>query len=240
MIVVLAVDALEYCLVEEFGNTNLKQASYGKTDISEFTQPRTMVLWSSFMTGANKEKQVLAKGDKKMWDIRWPIEETFFSEFKNPKIIDLPGFNYDKLVHDESRTLLKEFFDAKDEAEKKEIRNKYNEDAFSHHRKIKSELESSLSGGHDFLLCYFSIADVIGHLNFGNKTMMKLIYKDLDEIAEKAAQKTDYTLIVSDHGMKAIGVFGDHSEYGFWSTSRDEKLGKPKITDFKNLLTQLK
>lgn len=240
MIIVLAVDALEYCLIEEFGNNNLKQASYGKTDISEFTQPRTMVLWSSFMTGTNKEEEVLSRGDKKMWDIHWPLEDTFFSEFKNPKIIDLPGFSYDKKVHDESRNLLKKFFDAKNEAEKEKIRRKYNEDAFNHHRKIKSELESSLAGGHDFLLCYFSVADVISHLNFGNKTMIKLIYKDLDEIAEKAVQKADYTLIVSDHGMKAIGVFGDHSDYGYWSTSWNEKLGKPKITDFKNLLTKLK
>ncbi|MBD3247555.1 hypothetical protein GF378_02960, partial [Candidatus Pacearchaeota archaeon] len=51
MIVILAIDALEYDKVEEFNCKNLKQEYYGKTDISEFSQPRTMVLWSSFMTG---------------------------------------------------------------------------------------------------------------------------------------------------------------------------------------------
>ena len=83
MIAVLAVDALEYNLVEEFDCKNLKQEFCGKTDISEFSQPRTMVLWSSFITGKNKEKEVLAEGNKEMWDKKWPVKETFFSNFKN-------------------------------------------------------------------------------------------------------------------------------------------------------------
>ena len=68
MIVILAIDALEYEKVIEFNCNNLKQKFYGKTNIKEFSQPRTMVLWSSFMTGMNKEKQVLADGDKEMWN----------------------------------------------------------------------------------------------------------------------------------------------------------------------------
>ena len=40
MICVLAIDALEYELVERFGCRRLQQAHHGKTDISEFSQPR--------------------------------------------------------------------------------------------------------------------------------------------------------------------------------------------------------
>ena len=62
--------------------------------------------------------------------------------------------------------------------------------------------------------------------------MMKMIYKDLDEIA--GAIKQNF-IVLSDHGMKAIGQFGDHSEYGFWSTSFKD-LNNPKITDFSKII----
>lgn len=232
MIVVLAIDALEHMLVEEFNCKNLMQEFYGKTNISEFSEPRTMVLWSSFMVGKNMEEEVMALGDEGMWDTKFDIKNTFFDQFKNPKIIDLPGFNYTKEQHDKERILLKQFFDAQSEDEKKSIRTEYNNHAFEHHRRIKREFIDALNEDHDFLLGYFSVADVIGHLNFGNRTMMKMIYKDLDEIAETI--KNDY-IVLSDHGMDKIGMFGDHSNYGFWSTSVKD-LGNPKITEFAEII----
>lgn len=239
MIVIFAVDALEYDLVEELGCRNLMQGHYGKTDISEFSQPRTMVLWSSFMTGKNKEKDVLKDGNREMWEKKWDIRETFFSMFKNPVILDLPGFSYDLKEHKKSRELLKAFFDAKDNEEKEKIREKYNQDAFAHHRKIKKEFLKAIENGHDIVLGYFSIADVIGHLSFGKRMVMRMIYNELDEIAGTIKNKCEKLIILSDHGMKAVGVFGDHSEYGFWSTNfRD--LGTPKITDFYSLIKGMK
>ena len=231
MITVVAIDALEYELVKKFNMEHLKQAHHGKTDISEFSEPRTMVLWSSFMTGKNMESEILAKGDKEMWNVRIDHNDTFFSTFKKPCIIDLPGYNYDLAQHNKERELLKSYFDADDD-EKDEIRKKYNEHAFGHHRKIKQEFLEALGKGHDFLLGYFSIADVIGHLNFGNKMIMKMLYRELDEIASQISGKL---IVLSDHGMKAIGNYGDHSEYGFWSTNfRDLKT--PRITDFAGIL----
>lgn len=240
MIVVYAIDALEHTKVEEYGSNNLKQMQYGKTDISEFSQPRTMVLWSSFMSGQNKEKDVLSDGNEEMWNTRIPTEETFFSKFDNPVVLDLPGYSYDLDVHERSRVLLKKYFNTKDETEKEEAKKEYNKDAFDHHRTVKDQFLKALDEEHDFVLGYFSVADVIGHLNFGNNIMMKMIYKDLDELAEVVKDKADKLLILSDHGMKAIGRFGDHSEYGFWSTSWDGGLTNPKITDFYDVLTALK
>jgi hypothetical protein len=232
MITVVAIDALEYNLVEEFDLSNLKLSYYGKTDISEFSQPRTMVLWSSFMTGENKEREVLADGDKEMWGKRWDIGDTLFSRFSNPAVLDLPGFSYDTDVHDRSRELLKAYFDTDDEDEKKNIRSVYNGDAFEHHKYVREEFTKAIEGDHDFVLGYFSLADVVGHLNFGNKTMMKMIYKEMDEIVSNVGGKV---IVLSDHGMKAIGYFGDHSEYGFWSTNfRD--MGTPRITDFRTFI----
>lgn len=229
--IVIAIDALEFDLVEEFNCVNLKQISYGKTDISEFSQPRTMVLWSSFITGENKEKEVLKNGNKAMWEKEWDVKQTFFHSFKNPKVLDLPGFSYDKDVHDKSRALLKQFFNVEGE-EKIEVRNQYNADAFKHHRKIKNDFLNALNEDHDLLLGYFSIADVIGHLSFGNKTLMRMIYKDFDDLVKTAKEKSKNVIVIADHGMEAVGAFGDHSNYGFWSTSFKSSLQNPKITDF--------
>lgn len=230
--IVFAIDALEYTLVEEFNCDNLKQKFYGKTNISEFSQPRTVVLWSSFMTGKNMEKEILAKGDKEMWNIKVNLENTFFSKFDDPKIIDLPGFAYSKEQHEAERKLLKKYFDADNDNEKKDIKTAYNNLAFEHHKKIKHEFSEALVEDHDFLLGYFSIADVIGHLNFGNRAMMKMIYTDLNEIAGTI---DDSFIVLSDHGMEKVGIFGDHSDYGFWSTSFKD-LGNPKITDFARMI----
>ncbi|MDF1534859.1 MAG: hypothetical protein P1P69_10230, partial [Methanosarcinaceae archaeon] len=102
-------------------------------------------------------------------------------------------------------------------------------------RRVKYEFCEALNENYDFLLGYFSIADVIGHLNFGNKIMMKMIYKDLDEIA--GTIKDDF-IVLSDHGMEQLGIYGDHSKYGFWSTGFKE-LGNPRITDFVEIIRNM-
>jgi hypothetical protein len=235
VIAILAIDALEYDLVEKFQCRNLMQKFYGKTDISEFSEPRTMVLWSSFMTGVNMEQEILAMGDKEMWNTTIGIGRTFFSTCANPAIIDLPGYTYEISQHQTERTLLKKFFESTSNPEKESLRKSYNQLAFDHHKKIKKEFVNALLESHDLVLAYFNIADVIGHLNFGNTFLMKMIYRDLDEIAGSI----DSPLIVlSDHGMKPVGFFGDHSSYGFWSSGNYD-LGMPKITDFPKIVQDL-
>jgi len=241
MVVVLAVDALEYEKVEEFNCNQLKQTVYGKTDISEFKEPRTIVLWGSFITGQNKEDEILSLGNKNMWNIKIPISQTFFSKYKNPIVIDLPAFSYDLIQHEKERKLLKHFFEEKSKDEKKEIRSKFNQIALEHHKKIKNDFISSLKHKSDLVLGYFSAIDVIGHLNFGNNFLMRMLYDDLEKIVKEIKEvRTDHLLILSDHGMKAIGIFGEHSNYGFWSFNSKCELINPKITDFASFLTSLK
>lgn len=230
--IVFAIDALEYTKVIEFQCKNLMQDFYGKTDISEFSDARTMVLWSSFMTGKNKEADVLIDGDKEMWSKKWDIEETFFKQFKSPVVLDLPGYSYDLDAHEKSRGLLKDYFTTEDEDRKPDILKEYNTDAFEHNKKVKAEFYKALDEDHDLILGYFSVIDVIGHLNFGKKVMMKILYKDMDDIYLDIKKKHPDAkiLVLSDHGMEAVGMFGDHSSYGFWSTNWKD-LGTPKITD---------
>jgi hypothetical protein len=236
VIVILAIDALEYNLVERFNCFHLMQKYYGKTDISEFSEPRTMVLWSSFMTGKNLEAEILEKSDKEMWVTHIDHTRTFFSRFANPAVIDLPGYNYDLKEHERERDLLKHYFDTGTPVEKERVKKEYNDRAFLFHRNIKKEFLSALKQKHDLVLGYFSIADVIGHLNFGNTTMMRMIYRDLDEIAGAIPAPC---IVLSDHGMEPLGMYGDHSRYGFWSSS-EQDLGNPKITDFFEMMVSVK
>jgi len=234
MIVVLAIDALEYDLVEEFNCENLKQQFYGKTDISEFSQPRTMVLWSSFMTEANKEAEIVSQGTKVNWEHKVPLSDTFFSKFKSPCIIDLPGFNYDSSQHASERELMKAYFT--DNSDKDAIRKEYNSLSFKHHKDVKNRFAAALLEEHDLVVGYFSVIDVIGHLNFGNKVLMKILYRELDTLAKEVASKGVTLIVLSDHGMYAVGQYGDHSTNGFWSTNFKD-LGVPKITSFGDVIS---
>jgi len=241
MFIILAIDALEYDKVHEFDCEKLMQRYHGKTDISEFSQPRTMVLWSSFMTGENKESEVLLEGNREMWNKKWRPEETFFANFDNPVVIDLPGYSYDLEAHARSRSLLKEFFGKENGSEGKAAALKeYNSDAFSHHRSVKKKFLKALdSNEHDLILGYFSVVDVIGHLNFGKRTMMKILYGEIEDIYDEIVRRHPGVkiLVLSDHGMVPIGMFGDHSEYGFWSTNFLD-LGRPRITDLAKMIIE--
>lgn len=234
--VVLAIDALEYGLVEKFGCSNLKQEAYGKTDISEFSQPRTMVLWSSFLSCKNREKEIVAKGDREMWSTRIPLKETFLSSFSSPAVIDLPGYSYEKAQHDAEREMLKKFFDIRDEKEKQRIRENYNKNTLEHHKRIAGQFFRALKEDHDIVIGYFSAADVVGHLNFGNSALMKMIYMEMDGIAARVRAMGMRLLVLSDHGMQAVGVFGDHSGYGFWSANFPVSNRRYKITDFGSMI----
>lgn len=234
MIVILGLDGLEYNYVVEFNCRNLMQKSFGKTDISEFTEPRTVVLWASFLAGENLEKRILSLGEENLWKFRLKPEETFFSNFNKWKAIDVPGFTHKYEAHKKERELLKKFFE-------KEISVKdYDRIVYKHYNENKREFIEALKKDYDILMGYFSLADSIGHLSFGLKFKMKIIYKELDELAATTRRYAEHLLIISDHGMKPIGRFGDHNEYGFWSLNEKNSLNNPKITSFKELILSYK
>lgn len=55
-LIVLCFDALEKNLIDAGDYDNLKLVTNGKTDISEFTLPKSVILWSSFLTSENMER----------------------------------------------------------------------------------------------------------------------------------------------------------------------------------------
>jgi hypothetical protein len=226
MIVILGMDGLEWEYVKKFNCKHLMQTNFGKTDLSDFSESRTIVLWSSFLSGKNMEKRILALKD--MWSFKLSREETFFPE--NHIAIDVPGYSSKLDNHKKERQGMKDFFDKKISLEQ------YDAICFANHKENKKEFFSMLEKKPDVLMVYFGLADVIGHLSFGMESKMKLIYKELDEIAGRIKGKK---LIVSDHGMRPVGRFGDHNSYGFWSVNFDAELTNPKITELRKVLEPL-
>ena len=96
--IILALDALDQNLVETFHCSDLMQKEYGQTDIANFQEPRTIVLWASFLTGKNMEAKIPIKGQ---WEFQLNKEETFLCFFKNPKTIDVPAYSYEQENHKE-------------------------------------------------------------------------------------------------------------------------------------------
>ncbi len=227
--IILALDALDKNMVERFNCKNLMQLEYGKTDISNFNLERTVVLWASFLTGEIMEKKIPIKGQ---WKFKLKESETFFSFFDSYKAVDVPAFSL-KGNHDLERKLLKNYFEGKSSV------GEYDKIVWENHEENKKEFLECLECL-ECLMGYFNLADAIGHLSFGVLDKMKMVYNELDEIARIARKSDEFILIVSDHGMKAVGMFGDHSRNGFYSSNERLNLDKPKITDFYKIIKKMK
>ena len=228
--IILAFDALDLGMVEKFNCKNLMQLEYGRTDISEFKLARTVVLWASFLTGKNMEAEIPLKTQ---WEFKLKPEETFFPYFKTYIAIDVPAFSLKDKNHAEERRLLKAYFD--DEATIEE----YDEAVWKNHVENKKEFFSSI-GKFNLVMGYFDLADAIGHLSFGIPEKMEEVYMELEDLTREVKVSTDdLVLIISDHGMKPVGRYGDHSKNGFYSANERLGLSLPKITDFHDLIKRM-
>jgi len=227
--IILALDALDHNLVKTFNCKNLMQKEHGQTDISEFKLERTVVLWASFLTGKNMEAKIPIEDQ---WEFKLKTEETFLRFFNSPKTIDVPAYSLREKNHNEERRLLKAYFDNKASVEE------YDRVVWKNHEENEKLLFQSL-GKFDLVLSYFDLADAIGHLSFGILSKMKDVYEGLENLAKRVKDEDGFTLIVSDHGMKAVGRYGDHTRNGFYSLNKTLGLNVPKITDFYHLIERV-
>lgn len=228
------MDALDKSMVEKFNCKNLMQVNCGQTGISEFTLPKTVVLWSSFLTGKNMESEI--KED--LWNFTLPMERTFFKFFKSFKAIDVPAFTLKQKEHALERKLLAGYFKNENTVDE------FDKAVWENHGKNKTEFFAAIDHSCEILMVYFDLADAIGHLSFGEEEKMRRVYKDLDSIAERTAKQCNYPmLIVSDHGMERVGKgrYGNHTMKGFWSSNK--KLGlnfnTPSIIDFYRKISEV-
>lgn len=230
MLIVLALDALDLKMVERYRCKNLMQLEYGQTDITEFQLARTVVLWASFLTGKNMEAEIPVKTQ---WEFKLRTEQTFLKFFKTFKALDLPAFSLKQENHQKERDLLKKYFDDKASVEE------YDEIVWKNHEENKKEFFKYL-GKFDLVIGYFNLADAIGHLSFGIPHKMEIVYGELEALAKDVNSfREDHVLIISDHGMKAIGRYGDHTKNGFYSFNGRLRLNMPKITEFYDVLRRI-
>lgn len=227
--IILALDALDFKQVERFNCHHLIQHEYGETDLSGFKQERTVVLWASFLTGVNLEAEIPVETQ---WTYRVRPEQTFLPYFPTYKTIDVPSISYNQEAHAEERRLLKGVFDETATIEA------YDAVVWRNHEENKEAFFKAV-GRFDLVMGYFNLADAVGHLSFGINDKMAAVYTELDNIAEAVKDSDSTLLIISDHGMKEIGRYGDHSRNGFYSFNRDVGLHLPKITSFHTLLRRL-
>jgi len=224
--IILALDALDIHCVQKFNCKNLMQKEYGQTSLKGFNQERTIVLWASFLTGKNMEKEIPIKTQ---WTFQLQPEQTFLKFFQKYKVIDLPSFSYKQQNHEEERKLLKGYFEDKATVEE------YESVIWKNHEENKKEFLKELDK-FPLLIGYFNLADAIGHLSFGLTEKMATVYEELDNIAEEVKTSEDFILVISDHGMKAVGRYGDHSRNGFYSLNQPLGLNLPEITSFYNII----
>jgi len=221
------LDALDFGMVKKFNCRNLMQLECGQTDISEFELARTVVLWASFLSGKNMEARIPVKTQ---WEFKLSLEETFLKFFDSYVAVDVPAFSLKNRNHAEERRLLKAYFDDETSVEE------YDSVVWRNHEENKKDFFEAL-GRFDLVMGYFDLADAIGHLSFGIPRKMETVYRELEGLAgEVKSSIDDFILIVSDHGMKAVGRYGDHSKNGFYSANRRLGLSLPKITDFYDLI----
>ena len=228
--IILALDALDLNMVKKYDCRNLMQLEYGQTDISEFELARTVVLWASFLTGKNMEAKIPVKTQ---WEFKLGMKETFFQFFKSYEAVDVPAFSLKEKNHAEERRLLKAYFDEQATVEE------YDAVVWENHEENKDDFFSSL-GQFDIVMGYFDLADAIGHLSFGIPEKMEKVYAELDKLAGQVASASDdFILVISDHGMKAVGRYGDHSRNGFYSANRKLGLHLPRIMDFYGMIREV-
>jgi predicted AlkP superfamily pyrophosphatase or phosphodiesterase len=227
--IILGFDGLEPTMVEKFKCKEMMQLERGRTDISEFDLEKTVILWASFLTGKNM--QPAANG--KLWDFAVPLKDTFFSSFKSFKAIDVPAFSFKQANHEKERREMVRFFKKEGSIED------YDSTVWANHEENQMEFFASLKKKRDIIMGYFNLSDAIGHLSFGDLEKMKIVYEELESIAEETKAYEEFILIVSDHGMKPIGRFGDHTKNGFYSFNRSVGMKTPKITDFFNVIRKL-
>ncbi len=236
MLLIIGFDALDKKMVEKFNCDNLKQTSYGITDVSDFKLTRTIALWSSFLAGKNLENEIPVH-PQEQWKFSLSKENTFLKYFSKVKAIDVPGFNYYQDEHALQRKLMSGYFEEKNTVED------YDSSIWDHHEKVKNEFFGSLEENWDLLFGYFSITDTIGHLSFGDEEKMKKVYHEADSIVSEVKRKFEgkdvKILIISDHGMRAQGRFGEHTNFGFWSLNREMNLHSLRIWEFSNIIRKL-
>jgi len=277
---ILALDALEYDLVENFDLKGIKQVEYGKIDVTMFKELSTPIIWASFITGQPPEKHCVSLKPVSRWKnpLLQRLRELFIKGKLNKikrkgRILKLFGFQemsyHERIVKDFENRNSKTMFHIVPDAValsvppyrrwidpetssimRQALENVEQLDYLEDHvwgifgQKEKKCLDLLRDPKWSLFMAHFMFTDLLGHVFAGNLTKMFKVYAEAEKLVEEVSEivgKETLLLIVSDHGMKPIGegIYGDHSDHGFYSSNLQLGLRRPKITDFFDLMLKI-
>jgi len=270
-VLILALDALEYELVEKFDMKNLKQEEYGMIDISDFPSISTPKIFASFITGLPPEEHGVRFS---MW------QSDFLERLRATSIVRLGLLRIGKIL---KKLGFKRGFHTQKHFRKKGIRTLFDivdnsialnvpsyqewttkelmilfhdamegssrRDEFEgrlwdfYEREVAECLRHIEQHDWKLIMAHFKFTDYFGHMFGGNPTKMWEIYTVADNLVAEIKTKIDgdktLLLVMSDHGIRPIGKYGDHSDHGFYSLNQKMGLNNPKITDFFPIILKL-
>ena len=259
-IVLLALDALDYYLVDKWRMVNLKQEIYGKFDVDRRYYhwrepvPFSPTIWCTIATGEPPESH----GVRDWWRYKGVLERLRYLPLIRhirgkrrilwrlgikPKIVDkkvvkttlfdrIAGANavYFPCYNDSS-----ELHERLSKAINRGVREYIEEVWRVHLIRKKAFLEVFNSRGWRLLAGYFDIADLLGHVCF-RKCRLQLLkaYISLDRLAasiRKGIDRQTLVLIISDHGMALSGDGVSGNHTGYAFWSMNMDIGM-RIRDF--------
>lgn len=257
---ILGLDGLEYNFVKEWNMENLMQQEYGKIIVpinKERNTPISPEVWGAFLTGEEilnlKFHRPGIKGRildilislRKRVNFGFGIGNYFRTHRNFPKLnkstfvdradaaeINAPYYSYRGTLNIIERIGRGEL--SIDKA-LKELMITYKKRTVQIKRELKKKMRV-----YTIIFAFLHFPDIIQHLSFTRHHLIKNIYADLDYfvLELKEILPGDKFIIVSDHGFeKETGI---HSNYGFYSSNVRLNPRPEKITDFYNLIGQVK
>lgn len=164
--------------------------------------------------------------------------DTIFNYAKRSFIVNVPCYNIEAVDFELQRLLGRCFIEGSS-AEDEERFERAVWRVFWERKKKCMQVLSERKDEYDLFMFYWHTPDLIGHLWGGNFIKMWRTYVRMDDLVRDLKRFVDdktLCLVISDHGIKKVGHYGDHTNYGFYSCNFRLALKNPSIMDFKNII----
>ena len=145
---------------------------------------------------------------------------TIFNEAIKSAYNKIPGFNVTR-----KPKLLKTAFMGKD------FKRLVEKHCLIKIKEVGQEILRFIEKDYDLIFWYSNALDNLGHIYFGRKIKTMDYYMRVNRLVADIKLKLnekDILYIISDHGMRAVGEGGLHSNHGFFSSSTGETIKKPQ------------
>jgi len=264
---IVALDALEYTIVDQGDYVNLKQAEYGRAEVDVYLLSTPMV-WASFITGKEPEEQGVVGPHR--WDKPW-AQWLMKTSIKVSKKLHLPNIKgkgkvLEKLDLAHRRMYNREDFKNRgvptifDYVEKKvtigvpsydewgfpgildaignPIKEKrLAEKAWLKFYRTKEKVLELLDSDWELFMVHFHIVDTIQHIWWHKEDYIAGLYEEMDKTVKEIKTKLPKNTFMLIVSDHGL-LKGDHTPYAFYSCNEPLNLKNPKITDFAEIILQ--